>query len=70
MAGWVGPMIAVSILVIALCYVGLIVLAVGTARAAASRSETLAKQLSALREELGPTLETFKRLGRQRRGHR
>jgi uncharacterized protein YoxC len=62
MAGWVGPMIAISVLVIAFCYIA-IGLALGRAmRAAMKRSEAVEHELSALRRELAPTLASFQRL--------
>ncbi len=63
MAGWIGPTVAVSLVLIAVCFI-LIAAAVGlTLKEAAERGQSLARELGELRRELAPTLQALNRLG-------
>jgi hypothetical protein len=61
MAGWVGPTIAISLLVIAVCYVTVLAGMAAAARAAARRVDDMAREVSELRRELAPALDAFQR---------
>ena len=58
-----GPVIAISVLVIAICYLAMAFAIGGAVRSAIKRSEGLEHQLAELRRELAPTLAAFQRLG-------
>jgi methyl-accepting chemotaxis protein len=63
MSAWVGPTVAISLLIIALCVLGVVIGVLIAGRQLASKSEHLAKELSGLREELGPALRSLNRMG-------
>lgn len=63
MAGWVGPTIAISLVVIALCCLGVVTSVLLALREAAERGQSLAKEIAAFRHDLGPTLDSLNRLG-------
>ena len=63
MNGWVGPTMAISLVLIAICFLGIATaLAIGM-REAIGRGESLARELGELRRELSPTLQALNRLG-------
>jgi methyl-accepting chemotaxis protein len=61
MAGWVGPTIAISLLVIAVCYVSGILAVLAALKAATDRGEAISRELQNFREELAPTLKALNR---------
>jgi len=63
MSAWVGPTVAISLLIIALCVLGVVIGVLIAGRQLASKSEHLARELSGLREELGPALRALNRMG-------
>lgn len=63
MPGWIGPTIALSSLVLAICAVGVAITLLLAIREAAERSTSLARELAELRSELTPTLKALARLG-------
>ena len=63
MPGWIGPTVAVALVVIALSYVAIGFLLVFAAREAAERSKAFARDLAELRADLAPTLNAVRRLG-------
>lgn len=63
MAGWVGPTVAISLLLIALCIVGLTLVAAKVIYEAQEASRGLANELSGLRRELAPMLNALNRFG-------
>lgn len=65
MATWVGPTIAISLLIIALCVLGVVVGMLIAAREVAQKSSSLADELAELRAELGPALRALNRLGEE-----
>jgi hypothetical protein len=65
MPEWVGVVVAISLAIIALCYLGLVAMALMTIRETVEHSRILGKELSELRQELTPTLRSLNRLGTQ-----
>lgn len=65
MPAWVGPVVAISLALIAVCYIGLAYLAVITLRKTAEQTATLGQELARIREELSPALTSLNRLGTQ-----
>lgn len=63
MPGWIGPTIALSLLVIAACAIGAAVIMVKAWQEATTRSDSLATELADLRAELTPTLRALARFG-------
>lgn len=63
MAGWVGPTMALSLVVIALCCVGFLTSVLLALREAAERGQSLAKEIAEFRRDIGPTLDSLNRLG-------
>lgn len=63
MSAWVGPTVAISLLVIALCVLGMVVGVLIAGRQLAAKSGHLATEISGLREELGPALRALNRMG-------
>jgi len=63
MSGWVGTTMAISLAVIALCFLGIAAAVVLSLNAAAARVDNLARELAELRQELSPTLQVLRRLG-------
>ena len=60
--GWVGPTIAVSLVVIAGAFLTMALAALAIAKRAATESQGLAKEFAELRREIRPTIETLNRL--------
>ncbi|HEY3934642.1 MAG TPA: hypothetical protein VGL65_08480 [Gemmatimonadales bacterium] len=63
MAGWVGPVIALSVVVIAAAVSFVAVMIFAALREAQHRTATLAREVAQLRLELAPTLEAVKNFG-------
>ncbi|MES2123787.1 MAG: hypothetical protein V4503_03770 [Gemmatimonadota bacterium] len=63
MNGWVGPTVAISLVIIALCFLGIATAVYLAMREAVERGQSLAKELAELRRELTPTLHALNRLG-------
>ncbi len=63
MSTWVGPTVAISLLVIAFCVLGVVVGVLIAGRQLAMKSGQLAEELSELRNELGPALRSLNRMG-------
>ncbi|HXE57012.1 MAG TPA: hypothetical protein VNK43_03355 [Gemmatimonadales bacterium] len=59
---WVGPVAAISLLVIALVYLGIGIGLLLAARALAAKQRALADSLRELRRDLAPALESVKRI--------
>ena len=62
MPAWIAPVVALSLLVIAVAASLLTAMLVLTLREAKQRGETLARELSRLRADLAPTLDAMRRL--------
>ena len=65
MAAWVGITIALSLVIIAMCLVGVAVTALMSLKEIRSISEALTLELEGLRRELAESLGMLKRLGEQ-----
>lgn len=65
MPTWVGPTVALSLLVIALCFLGIALAALFALREGLERGQSLAKEMGELRRELSPLLQAFGRLGKE-----
>lgn len=63
MAAWIGPTIAISLLIIALCVLGAMLALVVAGREMAARTTSLSKELGELRAELTPALHALNRMG-------
>jgi methyl-accepting chemotaxis protein len=63
MAGWVGPVVAISVLLIAICVVGITIAVALVFREAQQASKGLTAELSELRRELSPTLAALNKFG-------
>ncbi|MEO5800472.1 MAG: hypothetical protein ABIZ70_13195 [Gemmatimonadales bacterium] len=63
MAEWIGPTVAISLALIALCFLGIAAAVALTLKEAVERGQSLAKELGELRRDLGPTLQALNRLG-------
>lgn len=63
MAGWVGIVIAISVLLIAICVVGITIAAAVVFREAQQASRGLTNELAELRRELSPTLAALNKFG-------
>lgn len=62
MPGWVGPTAALSLLVIALCFLVIPVVVLTAGRALARTAEELKSEISTLRGELGPAIQSVNRV--------
>lgn len=62
MAGWVGTTMAISLAVIALCFLGIAAAVVLTLKAAKEQMQVLASEVTGLRNDFGPTLTSVSRL--------
>ena len=65
MPQWVGPVVAISLAIIALCFVGLVAMTLKTLQETLKRSRALGQQLAELRRELTPALRALNRLSTQ-----
>jgi hypothetical protein len=63
MPGWVGPTIALSLVVLALAAAIFTTMALLAVKEAQKHGESLAREVATLRADLAPTLEAIKRLG-------
>lgn len=63
MAGWIGPTMAISLALIAACFLGIAAVVAIMLREAVERGQSLAKEFAELRKELSPTLQALNRLG-------
>jgi uncharacterized protein involved in exopolysaccharide biosynthesis len=63
MAGWEGVIMALSLLVIAICVSGFTAMTFIALKEAKDRGESLSREVAQLRADLAPTLESIKRLG-------
>lgn len=63
MAGWIGPTMAISLALIAACFLGIAAAVAIALKEAVERGQSLAKELAELRHDLGPTLKALNRLG-------
>jgi methyl-accepting chemotaxis protein len=63
MPGWVGPTIAIAMVIIAFCVLGVTVALLFAAKEAAERTHGLSRELAELRQELTPALQALNRLG-------
>lgn len=63
MNGWVGPTVAISLVLIALCFLVIAAAVALAMREAIERGQSLARELAELRKELTPTLKALNRLG-------
>lgn len=62
MSGWVGTTMAISLAVIALCFLGIAAAVVLSLQAASERMRALSHELTGLRQDLSPTLTAVNRL--------
>lgn len=65
MPEWVGMLVAISLGIIALCYLGLVAMALMTIKETVAHSRALGQELAQLRLELTPALRALNRLGTQ-----
>lgn len=65
MPEWAGVVIAISLAIIALCYLGLVTMALKTIQETVDHSRALGQELTQLRQELTPALRALQRLGTQ-----
>jgi methyl-accepting chemotaxis protein len=63
MPGWIGPTIAISLLVMALCTVGLTLAALVVFREVLQGAKSVSSELQELRAELGPMIRALNRFG-------
>jgi methyl-accepting chemotaxis protein len=63
MAGWVGPTVAISMLLIAACVVGMTLVALKVFTEVQQASRGLTNELAELRHELAPMLTALNRFG-------
>lgn len=63
MPGWIGPTVALSLVLVALALWSLTAMAVRTLQEAKDHGESLAREVATLRADLAPMLATLKRLG-------
>ncbi len=59
---WVGPTVAIALVVIALAFLAIALVAVAVARQATSQASHLAREIGDLRRELAPTIQALNRL--------
>ena len=59
---WVGPTVAVALVVIALSFLAIAMVALAVARKAGSEANHLAREIGELRRELGPTIQALNTL--------
>jgi hypothetical protein len=63
MAGWVGPAVAISLILIAAAYVVIGFVVVMAAREAVEHSKVLGREIRQLRTDLAPALDAVRQLG-------
>ena len=57
--GWVGPTVAIALVVIALGFMGLALAALALTRRATNEARAMSRELAELRQELGPTIQAI-----------
>lgn len=62
MGGWVGPVAAISLAIIAASFVAIAVAVLVLGRRAAAESQSLGREMAELRRDLGPTIQALTRL--------
>ena len=67
-AAWVGPTMAISLVLIALAFVVIAAVAAIVGREAAQALDTLSKEVGELREELAPTLQSVRAMSEEAQG--
>lgn len=60
--GWVGPTIAIALVVIALGFVAIVGALLVAGRRAAAEASSLSREVAELRRELGPTIQAVNKL--------
>lgn len=65
MPGWVGPVAAISLLIIAFSYVAILLALGSVARRLADQANSISGELAEFRKELAPTLKYLGDLGRE-----
>lgn len=68
MPGWVGPTAALSLLVIAICFLVIPVVVLVVGRKAADVASGLRKEITELRGELGPAIQSVNRVANKVEG--
>jgi hypothetical protein len=63
MPGWIGPTVAISLVIIAIAFVAIAYTAVMVAREARETSGSLARELGEFRREFAPALEAVQQIG-------
>jgi len=63
MPGWVGPAVAISLMLIAAAYVVIGFVVLFAAKEAVEHSKILGREVASLRADLAPTLDAVRRLG-------
>jgi hypothetical protein len=63
MPGWIGPAVAGSLIVIALCYLIIGAVVIIAIKETAEQSKALGRELADLRADLAPTLDAVRRMG-------
>ena len=67
-AAWVGPTMAISLVIIALSFVIIAAVAAIVGREAAQALDTLSKEVGELREELQPTMRSVRAMSEEAQG--
>lgn len=67
-AAWVGPTMAISLVVIALSFIVIAAVAAIVGREAAQALEALSKEVGELREELQPTMQSVRAMSEEAQG--
>ncbi len=65
MPGWIGPAVAISLMIIAAAYLAIVFVILGIVKGIAQQASTVSREIGQLREELTPTLQYLGRLGRE-----
>jgi uncharacterized protein YoxC len=65
MASWIGPTAAISLLIIALCFLAIVSTLLVTLKGLMEQSISLGKEFQQLRQEMAPTLKYLGELGRE-----
>ncbi len=63
MPGWIGPTVAIALVVIALAFVAIAATALMVAREARDASGSLARELAELRADIAPALQALRKFG-------
>ncbi len=65
MAGWVGPTIAIALVVMAIATAALTIIVYAVVNEARERSDSLAREVKQLRADIAPTLAAVQRFGEE-----